>query len=75
MTEADTFKIASQFDAMPDDAIVPAKVATILLGGSLKAQTLRRNPPIPRRQIGPRRFGFRVGDLRALIRGELQPAA
>jgi hypothetical protein len=75
MTDADTLKIASQFDAMPDDAIVPAKVATVLLGGSLTEQTLRRNPPIPKRQISERRFGFRAGDLRKLIRGELQPAA
>jgi hypothetical protein len=75
MTDDDTFRIASQFDTMPDDAIVPAKVAAVLLGGSLTEQTLRRSPPIPKRQISQRRFGFRAGDLRALIRGELRPAA
>jgi hypothetical protein len=59
---------------MPDDAVLPAKAAAILLGGSLTEQTLRRNPPIPKRQISQRRFGFRAGDLRRLIRGEIQPA-
>jgi hypothetical protein len=75
MTEADTFKLASQFDALPDDAIVTTKTAAVILGGALTEQTLRRNPPIKRRQVSLRRYGFRVGDLRALIRGEIQPAA
>jgi hypothetical protein len=75
MTDDDTFQLASQFDALPDDAVVTAKVAAVILGGSLTEQTLRRSPPIPRRQISQRRFGFRAGDLRKLIRGELQPAA
>jgi len=75
MTEADTLKAASQFDQLPDDAIVTAKTAEIILGGTLTEQTLRRSPPIPRRQISQRRYGFRVGDLRALIRGKVQPIA
>jgi hypothetical protein len=75
MTDADTFKLASQFDHLPDDAIVTAKTAVVILGGALTEQTLRRNPPITRRQVSQRRYGFRVGDLRKLIRGEVQPAA
>jgi hypothetical protein len=75
MTDANTFKLASQFDHLPDDAIVTAKTAAVILGGSLTEQTLRRNPPIARRQVSQRRYGFRVGDLRKLIRGEIQPAA
>lgn len=75
MTDADTFKLASQFDHLPDDAIVTAKTAVVILGGALTEQTLRRNPPIKRRQVSQRRYGFRVGDLRKLIRGEVQPAA
>lgn len=75
MTEADIFKLASQFDALPDDAIVTTATAAIILGGTLTEQTLRRNPPITRRQVSQRRYGFRVGDLRALIRGEIRPAA
>ena len=75
MTEADTLKTASRFDQLPDDAIVTAKTAAVILGGALTEQTLRRNPPITRRQVSQRRYGFRVGDLRALIRGEVQPTA
>ena len=70
MTEADALKIASQFDALPDDAVVPPKVAEILSGGNYSEQEWRRNPPVPRRQISERRIGFRVGDLRALFRGK-----
>jgi hypothetical protein len=75
MTDDEARKIASQFDAMPDDAVVSPKVAAVLLGGALTEQTLWRSPPIPKRQVSQRRFGFRAGDLRALIRGELAPAA
>ena len=75
MTDADVVKIASRFNTLPNDAVVPPKVAEILSGGSIKEQQWRRKPPIPKRQISQRRFGFRVGDLRALFRGEIQPAA
>jgi hypothetical protein len=74
MTDADTLKVASQFDQLPDDAIVTTKIAAVILGGALTEQTLRRNPPIKRRQISQRRFGFRAGDLRKLVRGEIQPS-
>ena len=43
MTEADTFKLASQFDALPDDAIVTTKTAAVILGGAL---TERENPAV-----------------------------
>ncbi len=73
MTEAETLRAAFQFDKLPDDAIVTGKTAAVILGGSLSEQSLRRNPPVARRQISQRRYGFRVGDLRALIRGKVQP--
>ena len=75
MVDADTLKAASQFDLLPEDAVVPAKVAAVILGDMLSERTLRREPPIPHRQISQKFFGFRVGDLRALIRGEIQPNA
>jgi hypothetical protein len=56
------------FDSLPDDAIVDEPVAAELLGVSL--DTYRRNPPVPRRRFSKRRVGARVGDLRALSRGE-----
>jgi hypothetical protein len=75
MTNADARKAASQFDQLPDDAIVTTATAAIILGGTLTEQTLRRNPPIARRQVSQRRYGFRAGDIRKLIRGEIAAAA
>jgi hypothetical protein len=74
MTDPAILQTVSNFDRMPDDSIVSLKVAEVLLGGILTQRTLRREPPIPRRQISERRFGFRVGDLRSLIRSEKSAA-
>lgn len=65
----------SQFDHLPDDSIISDHVAAKILGVSI--WTLRRASPVPRRQISDRRFGRRVGDIRAKVRGtfEPQPAA
>jgi hypothetical protein len=75
MTDNATLEIASNFDRLPDGAVVALKVATVVLGGVLSERTLRREPPIPRRQISERRFGFRVGDIRTLLRGKVQSVA
>jgi hypothetical protein len=75
MTEAELLRIVSNFDSLPNDGVVPSKVAEVVCGGCIKEQQWRRNPPIPKRQISQRRFGFGVGDIRALIRGEIQPNA
>lgn len=74
MSDTATLDAVSNFDRLPDDGVVSAKVAALVLGGILTERTLRREPPIPRRQLSQRRFGFRVGDLRGLVRGETQPA-
>jgi hypothetical protein len=74
MTRAATLDIVSNFDRLPDDGIVSPKVAEILFGDVLTPRALRRNPPIPRRQLSQRRYGFRVGDIRALVRGESSAA-
>lgn len=58
----------SAFDSLPDDAIVADAVAAEIL--SISVWTLRRNNPVPARQISERRRGRRVGDLRAKVRGE-----
>jgi hypothetical protein len=52
--------------------LVQPRMAAILLG--ISERTLRRAPPIPKRQITARRSGYRVGDIRALTAGELRPA-
>jgi hypothetical protein len=62
----------ADFAALPDDAIVDDAVSAKLL--SISIWTLRRENPVPRRRISERRSGRRVGDLRALIRGEVVAA-
>jgi hypothetical protein len=57
----------AEYDALPDDALVSDAVAAVILAVSI--WTLRRENPVPRRQISERRFGRRVGDLRAKVRG------
>jgi hypothetical protein len=58
----------ARFDSLPNDAIAPDRFAAAILGISL--WTLKRENPVPPRQISERRRGRRVGDLRNLIRGE-----
>jgi hypothetical protein len=60
-------EILKRFDDLPDDALVPPKVAGIVL--DVNEHTLRRHPPVPRIQVSPQRYRFRVGNLRALVRG------
>jgi hypothetical protein len=56
------------FDKLPNDAIAPDRFAAAILG--ISVWTLQRENPVPPRQISERRRGRRVGDLRALARGE-----
>jgi hypothetical protein len=58
----------AEFDRLPADAIIDDPVAAALLG--ISVDTLRRRNPVPQRQVSDRRRGRRVGDLRALVRGE-----
>jgi hypothetical protein len=68
MLSADYIDIVQQFDRLPDDAIFPDPLSAKVLGCSV--WTLQRNNPVPRIQISQRRFGRRVGDIRALARGK-----
>ena len=70
--DTETIQIIERFDRLPEDALVTGRVLQMVLGGGVSDRTIRRAPPVPRRQISERRFGFRVGDIRALVRG--QPA-
>jgi hypothetical protein len=56
------------FDFLPNDAIVPDRVAAAIL--AISVWTLRRENPVPTRRISERRRGRRVGDIRSLVRGE-----
>ena len=57
----------AQFESLPNDAIVADRVAAAIL--AISVWTLRRENPVPPRQISERRRGRRVGDLRAIVRG------
>ena len=59
--------ISKQIDELPDDVIVVDPVAASIL--SISVWTLRRENPVPARQITKRRRGRRLGDIRALVRG------
>jgi hypothetical protein len=63
----------AQFDSLPNDAIVPDRVAAAIL--SISIWTLRRENPVPARQISERCRGRRVGDLRDKVRGTGAAAA
>lgn len=63
----DPIKLIENFDRLPGGALVAPKIAAAVLG--VNERTLRRHPPFPRIQLSPRRFAFRVGDIRALGRG------
>jgi hypothetical protein len=69
----DPYDIVRRFDELPNDAVIPPKPTAIIL--STTDRQLRRNPPIPKRRIGVRAVGFRVGDIRALVRGTPSLAA
>jgi hypothetical protein len=57
------------FERLPDDSIALPKMTAAVL--DVSERTLRRSPPIPRVQITSQRFGYRVGNIRKLVRGEL----
>jgi hypothetical protein len=69
----DPFDVVARFDALPNDAIIGPKATAIILNTT--DRHMRRDPPIPRRQISERNVGFRVGDIRALIRDSAGDAA
>jgi hypothetical protein len=62
-------KLLASFPTLPDDAIAVDPLAAAVLGMSV--WTLQRNNPVPAREISERIRGRRVGDIRALVRGEV----
>lgn len=58
--------ILARFDQLPDDALVPDKVAAPVLGMSY--HTLRKLNPVPAIKNGTARSFRRVGDIRARVR-------
>jgi hypothetical protein len=66
------FELIRNFDLLPDDAVVPDKVARIVLNES--ERSFRRNSTLRKVQLGPQRNGRRVGDIRVLVRGNKSAA-
>lgn len=54
------------FDDLPDDAVVPRRVTAAVL--HMSERTVRRSVPTVRLSL--RRCGNRVGDIRAIARGD-----
>jgi hypothetical protein len=69
----DPLEIVKRVGDLPDDVLVHDSVAAILLGTS--PRSLRRNSPVRKITTGLRTSGRRLGDIRALLRGEQQPSA
>jgi hypothetical protein len=60
-----------EFDSLPDDAVVPRRVTAAVL--HISERTVRRSVPTVR--LSARRRGNRVGDIRAIVRGDTPPEA
>jgi hypothetical protein len=56
------------FNALPDEGVAPTKLTALVLG--LSERTVRRHPGLPRVQVSLGRYGYRVGDVRKVARGE-----
>ncbi len=65
-------EILERFDVLPDDAIVPSRVTSIILG--LSERTVRYHPNLPRKSVSEGRYGQRVGDIRKIAREGIQAA-
>jgi hypothetical protein len=59
----------SRFPALPDDAAVDLKGASLV--SNISDRTWRDNPPIETFFISSHKRGVNVGKLRKLVRGEL----
>jgi hypothetical protein len=64
------FEFVRNWDSLPDDAVIPTKIAAFFLG--IDERTVRYHPALTRVQLSQGRYGFRCGDLRKLARGELR---
>jgi hypothetical protein len=63
-----SFEIIKRFDDLPDDAVVSTKITALVLG--VAERTVRYHPRLTRIQISRGRYGFRVGNIRKIVRGE-----
>jgi hypothetical protein len=62
----DLHEVLERFNSLPGDAILPSRVAGIILGVS--ERTVRYHPHLSRVQVSRGRYGFRAADIRRLCR-------
>jgi hypothetical protein len=66
------FEIIKRFDDLPNDAVISPKITALVLGCA--ERTVRYHPHLTRIQISRGRYGFRVGNVRQIVRGGEQAA-
>jgi hypothetical protein len=65
--------MTNNWDSLPDDAVVSAKITALVLGCA--ERTVRYHPNLERVPISRGRYGYRCGNVRKIARGELNGAA
>jgi hypothetical protein len=63
------FEIVKRFDDLPDDAVISTKIAALVLG--LAERTIRYHGGLKRVQLSRGRHGYRVGNIRQIVRGDV----
>lgn len=66
-------EILERFDVLPDAAVIPSKVTSVILG--MSERTVRYHPQLRRVQVSVGRYGQSVGDVRKLARDGVTEAA
>jgi len=64
-----SFEIVKRFDDLPNDAVISPKITALVLGRA--ERTVRYHPKLRRVQISRGRYGYRVGNVRQIVRGEV----
>jgi hypothetical protein len=62
-----SFEVLKHWDNLPDDVVVSAKVAALVLG--VAERTIRYHPRLTRVPVSAGRYGFTIGNLRLIVRG------
>jgi hypothetical protein len=60
-----SFEIIKHWDALPDDAVVSAKITALVLGCA--ERTVRYHADLERVSISRGRYGYRVGNIRQIV--------
>jgi hypothetical protein len=61
--------LLERFSSLPDEAASPTKLTSAVTG--LSERTVRYHPLLPRIYVSAKRYGQRVGNIRALLAGRL----